>query len=39
MKAIGDFLGHRNPASTAVYAKVDVQSLRKVADFNLGGLT
>ena len=39
MKAIGDFLGHRNPSSTAVYAKVDVKSLREVANFNLGGLT
>lgn len=38
MKVIGDFLGHRNPSSTAVYAKVDLNVLREVADFGLGGL-
>ena len=38
MKAIGDFLGHRNHSSTAVYARVDLKSLREVAEFNLGGL-
>ena len=39
MKVIGDYLGHRNPSTTAIYAKVDVTSLREVADFNLGDLT
>ncbi len=39
MKAIGDYLGHRNPRSTSAYAKVDLKSLRRVAEFNLGGLT
>ena len=38
MKVIGDFLGHRNPGSTAVYAKVDLNGLREVADFDLGDL-
>jgi integrase/recombinase XerD len=28
---IGDFVGHRSPRSTEVYAKVDVDSLRQVA--------
>lgn len=31
LKAIGDFIGHRSPASTEVYAKVAVESLRQVA--------
>lgn len=31
LKAIGDFVGHRSPRSTEVYAKVDVESLRQVA--------
>ena len=38
MKEIGDFLGHRSPAATAIYAKIDLATLRKVADFNLEGL-
>lgn len=38
MKAIGDCLGHRDPASTAVYARVDLARLRQVADFDLEGL-
>lgn len=38
MKEIGDFLGHHHPASTAVYAKVDLAGLRQVANFDLGGL-
>ena len=39
MKEIGDFLGHRSPSSTAVYARVDLNGLRQVADFDLGGVT
>ena len=38
MKVIGDYLGHRNPSSTTTYAKVDMNSLRQVANFNLGDL-
>ena len=38
MKVIGDFLGHRSPSSTAVYAKVDLSTLREVAAFDLEGL-
>ena len=38
MKVIGDFLGHRSPSSTAVYAKVDLGTLREVAAFDLEGL-
>ena len=36
MKEIGDFLGHRHPATTALYAKVDLAGLRRVADIDLG---
>ena len=35
MKEIGDYLGHRDPAATALYAKVDLAGLRQVADFDL----
>lgn len=38
MKEIGDQLGHGTSAATSVYAKVDVATLRQVADFQLGGL-
>lgn len=31
LKAIGDFVGHRSPASTEIYAKVAVERLREVA--------
>ena len=31
LKEIGDHLGHRHPESTAVYAKVDLAGLQKVA--------
>jgi site-specific recombinase XerD len=31
LKAIGDFVGHRRAASTEIYAKVAVESLREVA--------
>lgn len=35
---IGGHLGHRSADATAVYAKVDIPSLREVARFDLGGL-
>ena len=38
LKEIGDLLGHRSSLSTAIYAKVDITMLRRVADFDLGGL-
>jgi site-specific recombinase XerD len=38
MKVIGDFLGHRDPSSTAIYAKVNLAALREVAAFDLEGL-
>lgn len=38
LKEIGDHLGHRDPDSTRIYAKVDLNGLRRVADFDLGGL-
>ena len=34
----GDHLGHRHPDTTRLYAKVDLNGLRQVADFNLGEL-
>jgi integrase/recombinase XerD len=38
MKVIGDFLGHRNATTTAIYAKINLSALREVGDFNLGEL-
>lgn len=38
LKEIGDHLGHRDPRSTLVYAKVDLKALREVARLDLGGL-
>jgi integrase/recombinase XerD len=38
LKEIGDLLGHRDSKSTTIYAKVHLQQLRRVADFDLGGL-
>ena len=35
---IGDHLGHRSPSATRTYAKVDMQRLREVARFDVGGL-
>jgi site-specific recombinase XerD len=31
LKEIGDFVGHRSAASTEIYAKVAIESLREVA--------
>lgn len=40
MKVIGDYLGHRNPRNTAMYAKLDLNALREVVvDFDLEGLS
>ncbi|MBZ0130759.1 MAG: site-specific integrase [Rhodobacteraceae bacterium] len=38
MKVIGDFLGHRDPSSTMIYAKVNLAVLREVAALDLEGL-
>jgi len=38
LKQIGDHLGHRSAQATRIYAKVDVSSLRQVADQTLAGL-
>jgi site-specific recombinase XerD len=38
LKEIADHLGHRSLTSTRVYAKVDLEGLREVAAFDLGGL-
>ena len=31
LKTIGDYIGHRSPASTQIYAKVAIETLRQVA--------
>lgn len=38
LKEIGDYLGHSRQSTTCIYAKVDLKSLRKVADVDLGVL-
>ena len=38
LKEIGDQLGHQDPDSTRLYAKVDLVGLREVADFDMGGV-
>ena len=38
MKVIGDFLGHRDPSSTSIYAKVNLVALREVAAIDLEGM-
>ena len=38
LKQIGDQLGHTDPNSTRVYAKVDLAGLREVANFDMGGV-
>jgi integrase/recombinase XerD len=34
---IADFLGHRTSQSVGIYARFDMQALRKVSDLNLSG--
>jgi site-specific recombinase XerD len=38
LKEIGDQLGHTDPESTRIYAKVDLVGLREVANFDMGGV-
>jgi site-specific recombinase XerD len=38
LQEIGHHLGHKHPDTTRIYAKVDLASLREVADFDMGGL-
>jgi site-specific recombinase XerD len=38
LEAIADQLGHQDPETTRIYAKVDLRRLREVARFDLGGL-
>src|SRR5437762_12928592 len=38
LKEIGDHLGHESPQTTRIYAKVDLNALRTVGDFELEGL-
>jgi integrase/recombinase XerD len=38
MKAVGDYLGHRSVAATSVYAKVQLNALREVAEIDLEGM-
>lgn len=37
-KQVGDHLGHRSSAATRIYAKVDLDSLREVAEIDLRGV-
>jgi len=38
LKEVGDHLGHIDPDSTRIYAKVNLAGLRQVGDFDLGDL-
>ncbi len=38
LKEIGDHLGHRSTSATMTYTKIDIEALRQVGDFDLGGL-
>jgi integrase/recombinase XerD len=38
LKEISDHLGHKDIEATRIYAKVNLTELRKVADFDLGGV-
>jgi integrase/recombinase XerD len=35
LKEIGDYLGHKDPETTRIYAKVDINGLRQVGDVDL----
>jgi hypothetical protein len=35
LKEIGDHLGHASIAATRIYSKVDLRTLREVADFDI----
>lgn len=37
-KQVGDHLGHRSSAATRIYAKIDLPSLREVAEIDLRGI-
>ena len=37
-KHVGDYLGHRSSAATRIYAKVDLKTLREVAEIDLRGI-
>ena len=39
MKEVGDYLGHRSVSATAVYARVQLDTLREVGEIDLEGLT
>ncbi|TAN37336.1 MAG: integrase, partial [Nitrospirae bacterium] len=39
LKEIGDHLGHSSTFATRIYAKVNLEQLRLVADLDLGGLS
>ena len=38
LKEISDYLGHQGLETTRIYSKVDLTNLRKIAEFDLGGL-
>jgi integrase/recombinase XerD len=38
LREIADFLGHRDSATVAIYARHDTRSLKQVAAFSLGGV-
>jgi integrase/recombinase XerD len=38
LKEIADHLGHLHPVTTQIYTKVDLARLRKVGEFDMGGL-
>ena len=38
LKEVSEMLGHRSIGTTAIYAKIDLESLREVADMNWGAV-